>query len=260
MYLVNGMPRSGSTLLCNILAQNPRFHSTGTSALVEILYQNHISWKQNPVVSASEKTETLNNILKSIVYAYNNSVTDRPIVFNKSRGWATQIELLENIIQKPIKMISTVRKVTCILASLEKLYRKELKQFDRNVQINAEMSTLENRLMGWSGASGLVGCTYNNLKDACVRGHRSKIMFIDFDFLTNNPDTCLKQIYEFLEEPYYQHNYDKIEQYTHEKDTEHGLFSDMHTIRSKLLPVKDDSIEILGNYHSKFNSFVYDFS
>jgi len=138
MYLVNGMPRSGSTLLCNILAQNPKFHSTGTSALVEILYQNHMFWKQNPVINASEKTETLNTILKNIIHAY-NSTTNRPVIFNKSRGWATQIELLENILEKPVKIISTIRKVSCILSSLEKLYRKELKQFDRNIQINADL-------------------------------------------------------------------------------------------------------------------------
>jgi len=114
--------------------------------------------------------------------------------------------------------------------------------------------------MSWSSASGLVGCTYNNLKDACIRGHRDKILFIDFDFLTINPETCLKQLYEFIEEPSFQHDFNNIEQYTIEKDSEHGLFSDMHTIRKKLIPVQDDSMKILGSFYSSFSSFTYDFN
>jgi sulfotransferase len=36
IHFINGMPRSGSTLLCNILAQNPKFHVTPTSYVAEV--------------------------------------------------------------------------------------------------------------------------------------------------------------------------------------------------------------------------------
>ena len=37
IHFICGMPRSGSTILGNILAQNPRFHVTPTSALIDLL-------------------------------------------------------------------------------------------------------------------------------------------------------------------------------------------------------------------------------
>ena len=33
-HFISGLPRSGSTLLANLLAQNPRFHSTATSGIL----------------------------------------------------------------------------------------------------------------------------------------------------------------------------------------------------------------------------------
>ena len=36
--IITGMPRSGSTLLCNILSQNPAFHAGATSPLPEMVW------------------------------------------------------------------------------------------------------------------------------------------------------------------------------------------------------------------------------
>ena len=57
----------------------------------------------------------------------------------------------------------------------------------------------------------------------------------------------MKKMYEFFELPYYQHNWDNIEQITHENDAVHGIFGD-HKIRNKLEAQKEDFYEILGNY------------
>jgi len=55
IYFINGMPRSGSTLLCNILAQNPEFHVTPTSGLSELVRGGAILFKAQ-VSSCIEKT------------------------------------------------------------------------------------------------------------------------------------------------------------------------------------------------------------
>ena len=38
VHFVSGLPRAGSTLLMNLLAQNPKVHATATSGLHEIGY------------------------------------------------------------------------------------------------------------------------------------------------------------------------------------------------------------------------------
>lgn len=257
IHFINGMPRSGSTLLCNILAQNPKFHVTPTSGLSELVFGVHRFWKTNPVIKASETSEKQLQIIRDLFQSYHQD-TDRPVVFNKSRGWAQQIELVENALQEPVKIITTTRKITSILASLEKLYRKEIKNIDSPMEIDASMLTLEGRVGAWTASNGLVGGTFNAIRDAIMRGHRSKFLFVDFEELTAKPKTAIEEIYDFLEEKVYKHDFNNVEQYTQENDAEHG-FTDLHTIRPKVQPVKDDSKQILGYLHEQFKDFHYNF-
>jgi sulfotransferase len=85
IYFINGMPRSGSTLLCNILTQNPQFHATPTSGLSELISNVNIFWNKNPIMRASETWEREKTVIKNIIQAW-HSDTNRPIIFNKSRG------------------------------------------------------------------------------------------------------------------------------------------------------------------------------
>jgi sulfotransferase len=257
IYFINGMPRSGSTLLCNILAQNPKFHVTPTSGLSELVAGVHQFWKSNPVIKASETPQKQLSIIKDLFQSYHQD-TDRPVVFNKSRGWAPRIELVENALERPIKILTTTRKITCILASMEKLYRKEIKNINSPMETGPQMQTLEGRLGVWTSQDGLVGGTFNNIRDAVMRGHRDKFHFIDFEKLTTQPELTLQYIYDFLDEDYYNHDFNNIQQYTKENDAEHG-FTDLHTIRPKIESVPDDSREVLGYMHEQFQNFHFNF-
>lgn len=257
IHFINGMPRSGSTLLCNILAQNPNFHSTPTSGLSELICEINKYWQSSPVAKASETQEKKLAIIKDLLQSY-HSDTKRSIVFNKSRGWTPLIELIENALQKEIKIITTTRKITCILSSFEKIYRKELKLIDSPMQKTTNMETLEGRLGEWTAPNGIVGGCFNMIRDAVMRGHKHKFIFIDFDDLTHNPKQQIKNIYDFLNQPYFNHDFNNVEQYTTENDREHG-FSSLHIIRKKIIPVEDDSKKILGDCWEQFSKFHYNF-
>ena len=71
------------------------------------------------------------------------------------------------------------------------------------------------------------------------------ILFIRFEDLTTDPETELRKIYEYLELPYFQHDFNNVEQLTHENDVIHGIFGD-HKIQPQVKPVKNNFIEILG--------------
>lgn len=256
IFFINGMPRSGSTLLCNILSQNPDFHVTSTSGLPDLVNSIHNMWHHNPVIKASEPTSKQLKIIKDMIQSYHFD-TDRPIVFNKSRGWSPLIELMELALDEPIKIITTTRKLTSILASFEKLYRKELKNINSPMVKSPEMSVISGRMNAW--ANGVVGGAFNSIQDACMRGHRDKFQFIDYIDLTTNPKYEMEKIYKFLNKPYFEHDFNNVQQYTHENDIEHG-FTDLHTIRPKIMPQQDDSREILGHaLYNQFSEFHYNF-
>jgi sulfotransferase len=118
------------------------------------------------------------------------------------------------------------------------------------------MAILSNRLNSW--ANNVVGGTFNAIQDAFFRGHGKKFHFIDYENLTTDPKEQLDMVYNFLGKPYFKHDFQNIEQYTHENDIEHG-FTDLHTIRPIVKPQNDDSKEILGPFYDQFSTFHYNF-
>ena len=57
----------------------------------------------------------------------------------------------------------------------------------------------------------------------------------------------MKKVYDYLELPFYEHNFDNIEQTIKEDDSVYGLTNDLHTIKPKLELNNPDYKEVLGN-------------
>ena len=55
----------------------------------------------------------------------------------------------------------------------------------------------------------------------------------------------MREVYDFLGEEYYEHDFDNVEQVTQENDDMHGV-KDLHKIRPKVEPVKSYWKEVLG--------------
>lgn len=256
-YFLNGMPRSGSTLLANILNQNPRFWATPTSGLCPLLLQTNATWNSVSELRASAQVADKLNTLRGMVDGFHTNVT-RPVVFDKSRGWVCAFGILENILGDLPKIIVTYRDIPSILSSCEKLFRRELGNPASTAQFGSNMETLEGRLAHWTAPNQLVGAAYNRIRDCVARGHREHMHFVNFDALTNNPNQTMRGIYDFLKEEPFEHDFSNVEQTTHEKDSEHG-FVDLHTILPKLGPVKKDYREILGEAVRPYLNFSYDF-
>ena len=249
IYGIGGLPRSGSTLLENILAQNPRFHATETSAMIDIVFTIRNNWSEYIEHRASVKdlSERETNVLKGILDGYYKDI-DKPVIFDKSRGWSAYIEMMENIIDNDVKILAPVRDLRQVVSSFEKLYRKNsaLSQSSAEKQDYFKSQTQKGRVDLILNESSPTGLAYNRLLDAIKRGHSDKILFVDFDNLTNEPEKTMKVIYEFLGEEYFEHDFDNVEQVTQENDDVHGI-KGLHDIRSKVAPVKEDWQEVLGD-------------
>jgi sulfotransferase len=72
------------------------------------------------------------------------------------------------------------------------------------------------------------------------------MLFVKYEDLCSSPETQLKQIYNYFELPYYaHHNFNYIEQLTHEDDSVYGVFGD-HKVKPKLAKTDNDPIKLLG--------------
>ena len=158
-----------------------------------------------------------------------------------------------------------IRDIRAIYSSLEKKYRSN-PLVDHHIANwgNLTGTTTDKRMQVWS-ANPPIGPAMDRLYQVLVQGLHQHILFVKFEELCLDPDGQMKPIYEYLELPYYKHDFDNIPQYTKEDDKWYGIFGD-HVIRGKLKPVKNDFYEVLGpnacriledSYKWFFNDFGY---
>jgi len=134
------------------------------------------------------------------------------------------------------KVLVPVRDMRGILTSLEKLWRESsiTNLISHEKKFNIEFQTIEGRCETWLRGDQLVGIAFNRIKDALYRGWGNNMHFVQYEQLTTNPYETMKGIYNFLQLPYYEHDFNNIEQYTHEDDRIHRM--KLHKIKQSITP------------------------
>ena len=267
LFFQSSLPRAGSTLLQNIIAQNPDFYATPTSGVLELVFAARGNYTDSPEFKAQDadlmKTGFL-SFCRNGMDGYYNAITDKKYVIDKSRGWGIHYDFLNLIYPNP-KIVVMVRDLRDVFASMEKNYRKNPDK--ANPILNwAQMAgtTVPKRVDIWA-QSQPIGLAIERLQELFRLGIDSKVLFVKFEDLCLYPETTMTRIYEYLEVPYYEHNFDNIQQVTKEDDEVYGVFGD-HEIRTKLAPVPSKAKHILGkdvtdwiwsNYPWFFQQFRY---
>ena len=253
LICISGLPRSGSTLLANVLAQNPRFYASQTSGLLDVLFGVRNQWDnliemRAMEVGLAERRKLA--VLRGIIQAFYADV-EQPVIFDKSRGWLAHIELLEALTEQPARILVPVRDLRDVLASFEKLHRRNsaTRQAAAEAADYLGFQTVEQRCAVWIKADQPVGLAYNRIKDALQRGWRDRLFFVDYDRLCRQPEQTMRNVYAFLGEPYFEgHDYHHVEQVTWEDDTIHGYGAGaLHGIRQDIKPQPAQWPAILGS-------------
>ena len=252
LYCISGMPRAGSTILGNILAQNPRFHVTPTSGLLDALLVLRTTFDQLPDFKAAPNETGKMAALRGALYGFFAPV-DRPVVFDRNRAWLSELELLELLLQRKAKVLVCVRDIPEILASFERLWRdnKGFRMIQQQATNLVEFQSLEGRCDVWLQAGHPVGLAYVRIQDALTRGFRDRMHFVHFDHLTTHPANALREIYQFLGEEPFQHDFEHVEQVIFEDDLVHGI-QGLHDIRPAVRPIPRRAKEVLGDLVEKF--------
>src|SRR3954462_12519362 len=107
LYFISGMPRAGSTILGNILAQNPRFHVTPTSGLLDVLLAMRTAFDQLPDFKAAPNEAGKMAAVRGAMYGFFEPV-NRPVIFDRNRAWLSELELAEVLLQREAKVLVCV--------------------------------------------------------------------------------------------------------------------------------------------------------
>src|SRR5262249_30673842 len=152
---ISGLPRSGSTLLANILAQNPRFHASATSGILDVMFGVRNHWDQLAQFQAMTDRPACEaaklRVMHAILDAYYADDT-RPVVFDKSRSWLAHLELAEAVLGERARVLVPVRDIREVLSSFERLWRQSAatRQLPQESQFYVEFQTIEGRCAVWA--------------------------------------------------------------------------------------------------------------
>jgi sulfotransferase len=252
-HFVAGLPRSGSTLLVNILGQNPRFRVGSTSGIMDVMFGVRNNWDKLIEFKASPYPEGKLRVLRGILESY-YAASDHPAVFDKCRGWISSgmLEMAEAVLGREAKVLVPVRDLREVLSSFEKLHRKNaLVQSGQEAQNYFSFQTVAGRCEVWMRLDQPVGLAVNRIHDALQRGFRDRLHFVHFSRLTHEPEDTLRDIYRFLGEEPYRHDFENVAQLTQEDDAVHGL-TGLHSIRRRVEPVAADFQLVLGPVAGKY--------
>lgn len=253
IFFQSSMPRAGSTLLQNVLGQNPDFYVTPTSGVLELLYASRGNYTNSPEFKAQDQELMRDGFLsfcKNGMEGFFNGITDKPYVMDKSRGWGIHYGFLNSFYPNP-KIICMVRDLRGVFSSMEKNFRKNQDK-DSGIVNHSQMkgTTTEKRVDIWSNTQP-VGLAIERVYQMLREGMQDKILFIRFEDFTSNPRNEMIKIYHFLELPYFEHDFNNVEQITQEDDSVYGIYGD-HKIKTKIEPLIDNYTEILGQQTSDY--------
>jgi len=215
-HVITGLPRSGSTLLCNILSQNPKFKVTSTSPINGLVNLIIHSWSSNQEIKAmlgkdKDIKTKMENSLRAFVENWEGE-KDK-IIFDKSRGWSHNSLVLHSLFPEA-KIICTIRDLRNIFASIEKQHKKN-PLFDDAQNPNAK--TIYARADQMFSQENLIGLPLVGIADL-IRRNPKGLMFVKYEDLASNPESTMRKVYELLEEPYFKHNFKNVKNVSNEPD------------------------------------------
>lgn len=244
-YFISGLPRSGSTLLSAILKQNPRFHAGISGPLL-----SHVR-SVIEVSNSGQKSEFDPVRTKRIAAATVNAFyEDNPkeIIFDTNRLWTNLLPQLKDLFPYT-KVICCVRDINWIIDSFERLHQKNPYAISTVYPANVDMNVYT-RTTSLMDSNGIIKLPYDSLKSAMMGSHKDMLMFVEYEILTKNPEGMMRAIYNFINQPYYNHDFNNVEDSYDEYDKELNM-QGLHTTRKKVEFIPRDFIlppDILNQY------------
>lgn len=207
LHAIAGLPRSGSTLLCNLLAQNPRFFASSTSALAGMVAGLTEYWSTSPEVKsdlANDRAGTEMRLARTLKAVCDSWWGDRnDVVFDKGRGWLDARGPLR-VAYPNATILCCVRDPRDVVASIQAR--------------DGEFPVLSNhRGPRWDSVpsmfmpDGVVGGPMRSIESA-IKTRAQNVFVIVFEHFVRQPERTLRSIYEAIGELWWAgHDFENVE-------------------------------------------------
>lgn len=224
-----GMPRAGSTLLANVLNQNPRFHASSTSCMAQTVRALSNLWSKSPEIKSemiNQKAETEKRMMRSARALVEGWYADQgEVVFDKCRFWNLSAPLLHQLFPDA-QLFVCVRDLRAIFASVEKQHEKnpmldeaqnaaELTKYSRADRMFSPQGFLGQQILG------IEDLLRRQLKDA--KG-KAFVHVIQYETFVQSPQLIIDRIYAAVGEESFEHDFENVVDTVGNQDVD-GLYS-----------------------------------
>ena len=229
--LLAGLPRTGSTVLTNTLAQNNKFHIEGNSGLCQLMWDMQESCNSHCAeqLKANNKLDSVRErVVGGLPALYYKGVSGK-VIFDKCRPWVlpNNMEMAQRYIAEDIKAIVMISPIDEIVRSFAKLH----------FEAGGDDSIYE-KLM--DDSSEVVMRSFKATHIA-ANSKADNLLFISYENIIDDFIGVMNRIYDFIGEDKIIHNTSNIEQILKEDASVYKI-PKLHSIRSKVSKLKNDVV------------------
>jgi sulfotransferase len=231
LHLISGLPRSGSTLLCALLRQNPRFTASMTSPVAMLCGALHHHMCNGEFSVFFDDTKRA-RMLRGVFDTYYTDSGLEQVVFDTNRTWTSRLPLLSELYPRS-RVICCVRDVAWIIDSMEQMLAKNPLQLSRifKFQPGASVYSRSDTLM--NPDNGLIGLAWSNLREAWFGSLARRLIVVPYEHLAREPGRTMGRLYEALDEPAFAHDFDNVIYDEPDYDALLGM-PGLHTVKRKV--------------------------
>lgn len=242
---VAGLPRAGSTLLCQLLAQHPGIDCEGHSSplcnalltLRRVLSDDEFMLAQLDA-QFDRSYANLRNAMRGFLHGW-HAASGKAVVVDKNRGWLHAIDLLLDL-DPDARLLVPIRELGQICGSIEAQHQKtvlldfadHLADFDRLGRAD--------RLFAGDKAIGAPLASIRAVADL-PQEVRNRLFFVKFEDLMRNPAGVMSTVFAWLEVPPHDIDWKTLAVTPQESDS-HYRFKYPHRRRERLTPPRHHDV------------------
>ena len=205
LFFLVAQPRSGNTLFASIMNQNKDIAATANSLTLEVM-KDLFLLKKTDVFENYPDHRSLDNVLDNVFNNYYQHWPQRIIIDRGPVMTTGNFELMQKHFKHGFKCIILLRDLMDVLASYMQWYTENPDAFPNRYGHNTD----EEKLMMIMNKDGAVAKDLEAIKNSF--NYPEICHYVKYDDIVANPEQEFRKIYKFLDEPYFNHRFNNVDQ------------------------------------------------
>lgn len=247
-----GLPRSGTTLVTHLLAQDQTLDVVNPSGLLGIVNAVREAWGGISEHREFDRPDRLLPTLAGTVAGYHR----RERVVDFSRHWPSHLDMMLAVTGQDLRVVAMVRDIPSVLASFVSLRRRYPLAWSM-VDSDGDNDSLEDEVAGYWGR-GPVGRAWSSLRTACGGPEGHRVLLVEYADLVAQPILTLNTMrawwglepFEFIIEEF-------AAEYRSHDLFAHGL-DGLHRVRtSRVSNEASPAEDVLGDLTPRYRGYEF---